>query len=537
MSPQTKPKLRTMIALVIIVAASFTAVLGTTALTTDKDASTTIMGNEMKESVSNATSNTTMNETSELNETTESAVLNESNMTDNETKELNATENLTLNASLLSVNTSASSIVVSVAQAEGGKVSWRIPSKRNISAEVFGTPRSPLLDDKTLTIRVQQALSQLPSPLNQKVATLLKQMPELVCLPLSERARSANGSFFTTTTKDVSEGEESRDVNGSFNATYTDRQLWDIPGETTRTDDQFALTIAFTDPDGNRYEARITSLYQPNIPGWQTGGGVVTNAWIHGITGTETPLSPRVYSYGAAWMVGDLWVNGNLTQKDMFMHLMTTQQDENKNGHLALDDQLPLQTNNTPTGQTHTTEFEVLPIHVTTDGPEFMPVNTSFVFNGKTQDFISVSFDNDTIVTGPNWVQPSFTPMKAFSPSVRFIQNLTQPSVTKNITGTPSLRILQPNSRATLRTDCLAISVAVRNFNLGPQGRILASLDFNPLTQKAPKGGRTTTTTQTSFEFDHVSPGTHTIFVQLVTPSGHALSPPVIVTRTVSINP
>jgi hypothetical protein len=535
-------KARAVIAIVILVAASLTAVLGSTALSTTQYTLTDASSSMNNTTIQNAT-NASMNETSESNETNETGenatiISTEVNET-NETNETNATVNETNTSEIVNVtaaNLSASSITVSAEQPEGMNVSWRIPSKRAISAEVFGTPRYPLMDDNTLHIRIQQALSQLPAPLNEKVAKLLQQMPDLVALPRSDRMKSSNGTFYTTTAKDTSEGQESRDVNGSFSATYTDRQLWDIPGQTTQTDDQFNLTISFTDPAGNNYTAIIKSLYQPHIPAWQTGGGVLTNAWIHGTTGTETPLSPRVYAYGAAWMIGDLWVNGNLTQQDMFMHLMTTQQDDNKNDTLALDDQLPLETSNTPSGQIHDTEFEVLPVHITADGPEYMPVNTSYTINGTQQDFISVTFENDTITSGPTWQQPAFTPFRAFSPFLSFVQNVTK-NTSKNATGTPRIVILQPASGARIRTDCLAVSVKVKNFNLGPQGQVLVALDFNPAKQNAPKGARFKVTTESTVEFEHVKTGKHIVYAMLVSPSREILSPPVIAQRTVTIAP
>jgi hypothetical protein len=187
------------------------------------------------------------------------------------------------------------SVEVQVKQDPGKIVFWILPGKRRLGEAEWGTPDHP----KALLAPVMADVKLLPAPLNRTVPQLLHKVPILGGLPLKARATTADGTRFTTTTGPTAVSDHGRSVAGSFAITYHDRTPWDLPGVVTDTLDTVDATAQFTDPAGNRYKLVVDKLWQPPIPGWETGGGVVTNTWIHGTSGTESPLFPRVFTWGA----------------------------------------------------------------------------------------------------------------------------------------------------------------------------------------------------------------------------------------------
>jgi hypothetical protein len=143
---------------------------------------------------------------------------------------------------------------------------------------------------------------------------------------------------------------------------------------------------------------------QPPIPGYETGGGVITNAWHHGLGLPGSPLMPRVYNYGAFWGVGDVVIDGEVATEDGFrvIHFMTTQTARDQDYRLAIDEELPLAEDETIAGQNHQTHGVVLPIRPTEDGPVFEPVPTAFELpNGDAQPFIHAMWEQDEVVEQP----------------------------------------------------------------------------------------------------------------------------------------
>ena len=296
----------------------------------------------------------------------------------------------------------AESAVVTVEQEAGNTVYWVLPGQRRISKAVFGTPDNPLLGQDTLEIRMQQA-RMLPSPLNDTVVQLLQDLPIMVSLPEQLRQTNAEGTEYTKTTIPVPFGNQSSMVtSGALSCTYYDNQPIDIPGLPTNTTDDFEMQAWITDPAGNNYTWVIKSVLMPPIPEWETGGGVITNAWHHGTTGTGPPLMPSVYSYGATWTVADLYINGELAEANTVVHVMTTQIIRDKDYRLALDEELPLSRSNTIAGIGHHTHIMDLPVVLTPEGPVNQPINTSFMLpTGQNQPFIHAMYEQETIVLGP----------------------------------------------------------------------------------------------------------------------------------------
>ncbi len=277
---------------------------------------------------------------------------------------------------------------VKVKQEPGKTVYWVLPGPRRLSERVFGVPGHPL---RTGELNIKQAKGL--------VKELFQRFPIMAGVPLKLRATNEDKTKFTKTKKPTPVGDQGKIVNVEFEITYKDRQPMDLPGDFTDTLDSVDLTVSFTDPKGNKYGIQILKLYQPPFPGFESGGGVVTDTWTHGNTGTDSPLFPKVFTYGAFWGIGNIIVNGEVADRDKWIHFMTTQTVRNKDYRMAIGEELPLKLEDTIAGQVHHTHLIVRPIKITPEGPKFDPVKTAFALpNGKKQPFIHIMFEEDTIV-------------------------------------------------------------------------------------------------------------------------------------------
>lgn len=292
---------------------------------------------------------------------------------------------------------------VTVKQDEGEAFYWVLPGERRLSPMIFGTPDNPRFGSDLLETRIEQA-RELPEPLCNAIPQLLEDLPFLVAAPEEARTPVDDGVAREKLTVPTLYSDEARVTSGAFEITYADRQPYDLPGAPGDTEDTVELDARFTDPAGNEYELEFDHVVQPPIPGYQTGGGVLTSAWHHGMTGTGSPLMPEVFAYGACWGVGNVIINGEVATEDGFrvIHFMTTQTIRDRNYQLAIDEELPLMPDETIAGQSHHTHGVVLPIRPTPDGPVFDPVPTAFELpNGETQPFIHAMWEQDEVVEGP----------------------------------------------------------------------------------------------------------------------------------------
>ncbi len=277
---------------------------------------------------------------------------------------------------------------VKVKQEPGKTVYWVLPGPRRLSERLFGVPGHPL---HTGELKIKAAKGA--------VKELFKGFPIMAGVPLKLRATNADNTKFTKTKKPTPVSDKAKIVSGQFEITYKDRQPIDQPGGPSDTLDGVDLAVSFTDPAGNKYEIEVRKLYQPPFPGFESGGGVVTDTWTHGSTGTDSPLFPKVFTYGAFWGIGNIIVNGKVADRDKWVHFMTTQIVRDKNYRLAIGEELPLKPENTIAGQLHHTHMIVRPITITPAGPKFAPVKTAFTLpNGKKQPFLHIMFEEDTIV-------------------------------------------------------------------------------------------------------------------------------------------
>lgn len=182
---------------------------------------------------------------------------------------------------------------------------------------------------------------------------------------------------------------------------YVDRQAEDGTGKPTETRDGIKLRdVRFTDPQGNEYGVQPKKTLQPPIPGYQTGGGVFTNRYHHGLTGTGSPLMPRVYAWGASYSIGNVVANGEVVDENRVFHWMTTQTVRTQNYRLAIEEELPLAPKNTIAGQVHHTHLIVLPVEIAPEGvPVFEPVNMPYT--GTKQPFIHVMYEEGDVTEAP----------------------------------------------------------------------------------------------------------------------------------------
>ena len=294
---------------------------------------------------------------------------------------------------------------VVVRQEPGNTFYWVKPGPRRLSPHVFGTPENPRFGTDLLQARIEEAKG-LPEPLGNAIPQLLEDLPPLVAAPEAAREPiddedAIAHEVFTEPTLYSNEAEV---TDGAFEVRYQDNQPYDTGGPPGRTQDTAELDAQFTDPAGNEYELELDHVVKPPLPGYETGGGVFLDAWHHGTTGTGSPLMPKVYAYGAFWGVVDVIVNGEVATEEGFrvMHFMTTQTIRDSRYRLALDEHLPLATEDTIAGQLHHTHGVVLPIRPTDEGPVFDPVPTALELpNGQTQPFIHAMWEQDELVEAP----------------------------------------------------------------------------------------------------------------------------------------
>lgn len=300
-----------------------------------------------------------------------------------------------------------------------------LPGPRELSEEVFGTPDNP---KRTL----KQALADIDKP---PIRKLLKELPILVSAPMKFRKTNEAGTQFTVFAHPTPFSDKGRplpvspDKNGYFKATYLDRVSEDQPGKPGNTSDEVELEAWFHDPAGNKYRLEFDHIVQPPFPGYNTQGGVFIDGWLHGTTGTGSPLMPKEYTRAAWWGIVDIYINGEKVDTKV-AHMMTTEVVRNRDYELALDEEMALEPSERfIPNQPHHTHLIVMPIKPTPNGPVFEPVKTAFELpNGQKQPFIHMMFEEDTIVEwklgdqakGPNAdtqtvVTAQAAPMSAFT--------------------------------------------------------------------------------------------------------------------------
>lgn len=283
-----------------------------------------------------------------------------------------------------------------VEQSPGKVVYWILPGPRKLSTQVFGTPSEPKM---TLAPKLKAAKGAVAAgKMPPAVPDTLMKLPILVGVPMKARTMDANGRWWFK--KPTPFGDDARIVQGSFTAHYWDAVSLDPPGPPGKTPDKAEMDAKFTDPAGNQYRVVVRHVVKPPFPGFETQGGVMIDSSHHGSTGTGSPLMPKVKTYAAFWGVGDIYINGRLSDSGRVMHMMTTEVVRDKNYRLASSEELPLAPDDRIVkGQDHHTHLVVFPLRaVKGKGPVFEPLKTAFMLpNGKPQPFMHIMYEQDTI--------------------------------------------------------------------------------------------------------------------------------------------
>lgn len=279
-------------------------------------------------------------------------------------------------------------------QRPGKVVYWVLPGPRQLSPDVFGTPGHPKDTCGPKIEAAERAVAAHRMP--PAVPATLRKLPILVCAPLKARRVHADGSWWMDRPTPFS--DRGRIISGSFRAHYYDYVTKNPPGPAGKTPDRATMEAKFTDPQGHHYRVVLKKIVKPPFPGYRVQGGVMIDSYHHGLTGTGSPLMPKVKTYAALWGFGDVYIDGKLADRDAVMHMMTTEIVRDRDYHLALNDQMPLAPDQWfIKGQATHTHLIVLPLRVVHgQGPVFRPLKTAFRLpNGHDQPFMHIMFEQD----------------------------------------------------------------------------------------------------------------------------------------------
>jgi hypothetical protein len=240
--------------------------------------------------------------------------------------------------------------ITTTATQEDGAAFWVFPGPRKLDPAVFGTEDNP-------TGTEQPAL--------------------FLGVPEAMRTVGEDGSLQTNVPTPF--GDNFAAVEGaSVKHTVVDATA--IDGATTKDEIDFEAT--FQAPEGQG-EYRVV-VQKPAAHGWAypTGGGVVTDVILHGVTGWGTRLMPTEFTYSAFWGAGDVYHNDELVAEGHGIHVMITEFVRKDPYDLVFDEDV-----NPNSRHLH---LMALPFNLK---GEQQPLSTGFMLpNGMEQPFLHVMF-------------------------------------------------------------------------------------------------------------------------------------------------
>lgn len=233
---------------------------------------------------------------------------------------------------------------------DGGGAFWVFPGKRELDPAVFGTPENPK---------------------GTEVPGIFLGVPEEM------REIAEDGTYRTSVPTPFGDAFAALE-NGSVNATVVDATA--IDGATTKDEIDFEAT--FPAPmDQGQYRV-VVSQAAPHGWVYPTGGGVVHNVILHGVTGWGPRLFPTIFTYMAFWGPGDIYKDDQLVAEQRLIHVMLTEYARIEPYDQALDSEV-----NPNNRHLH---LQVAPF---TGKGEMSPVPTGFMLpNGMEQPFLHVMF-------------------------------------------------------------------------------------------------------------------------------------------------
>ncbi|MDX8414546.1 MAG: hypothetical protein R8J85_10725 [Mariprofundales bacterium] len=229
--------------------------------------------------------------------------------------------------------------VTVTANQSNGATQWVLPGPRALDPAIFGTPDHPA------------GWEQAPFP--------------LIGIPPKLR-QSANGHY--TIVDHATPFSDWRAIGmGSVKMSITD--LTAIDGATTK--DRVNFVAEFNSPDKMHHYKVVTKRPLPHGFGYPTFGGVLTDHLMHGATGIGTRLMPTEYIFASFWAVGDVFVDGRLTNPNQIVHMMIG---EGVRGHRwALGHDKDIR------GQGVVMHLMVPPYKATPQGPVMAPLRSGYI--------------------------------------------------------------------------------------------------------------------------------------------------------------
>ncbi|MEX0383474.1 hypothetical protein V6X02_09120 [Spiribacter sp. 1M153] len=281
---------------------------------------------------------------------------------------------------------------VEVSQPAGRVVYWVLPGQRDLAAATFGTPESPKarLEPKMNAVLEGKAPPAMPET--------LKNAPFMVGIPEAARSVTADGDYVFE--KPNAFSDKARIISGEFASSMSDVVREDPAGPPAKTPDSAEFEATFTGPGGHQYRVVLDHVVKPPFPGYETQGGVFTDGYLHGDTGTGTPLMPKQYTHAAWWGLGELYIDGEKIDDHRVMHLMTTEVVRDRDYSLVHTEDLPLEPEERHIpDQAHHTHLMLPPLRgVPGKGPVFDPLPTAYELpNGQSQPFLHIMFEQDEL--------------------------------------------------------------------------------------------------------------------------------------------
>jgi len=220
-----------------------------------------------------------------------------------------------------------------------GATQWVLPGPRALDPAVFGTPDHPA------------GWEQAPFPL----------------IGIAPKMRLSHGNAYTIVDH-ATPFSNWREIGlGDVSMRITD--LTAIDGSTT--EDKIDFVAEFDAPNHTHHYKVVARKPLPHGFGYPTFGGVVTNHLMHGGTAIGTRLMPTEMIYAAFWAMGDIYVDGRLTNHNQILHMMIGEGVRGKGWKLGHDKDI--------SGQGVVMHLMVPPYKVGAHGPEKAPVMSGYI--------------------------------------------------------------------------------------------------------------------------------------------------------------
>jgi len=220
-----------------------------------------------------------------------------------------------------------------------GATQWVLPGPRALDPAVFGTPDHPAM------------WNQAPFPL----------------IGISPKMRQSMGGKYTIVDHATPFSDWRAIGVGDLHMSITD--LTAIDGATTK--DKISFSATFDSPDKMHSYKVVVKKPMPHGFGYPSFGGVVTDHMMHGGTGIGTSLMPSMYTYATFWGIGDVYVDGRLTNPNQIVHMMVTEGVRGKHWKLGVDGDIR--------GEGVVLHLMVPPYKASPKGPVMAPLRSGYI--------------------------------------------------------------------------------------------------------------------------------------------------------------